>query len=703
MQKNLFLKFIIMIIVLCLPLIGQEDNPFNTQWECGIEDNPEFDQIDLNQLGGMYITSTGVLKSLVVFVQFSDDSDPNNDWPPQQPPTFMNNMIDNDVNQNSTNYYNFTNFFSQMSLGLFEMIGEAKHAILPNTQQWYVSNGFNRRSLIREVLIQIDPQVNYTEYDNWGSTSNYNHINEPDGVADMIFVVFRNTDVLGWYWAGEASLGYGSSYTVENGNITIKTGFGLNYGSGVTVLYKSNFANYFFTAARHEFAHWLLGGPHPHNGSSENNWWGLLGDGRCANAFDRERLGWINTIEVDEDLSAPLPDYITQGIAYKYHPQNGQTNEYYYFENHQKNSIYDDIIVNSDDKGILVLHQKAIYNQTDVLHFPTADGYRDWENPFWVPIPWMPGVNYPAFRPTGWNINGYNHRDILPDSQGGYGWFWVLADEDDNYEWGDFARTKYPFEAAYNTTHNNVFSPASNPNTNTWNNQPTSFAMEVINQNGSVLNVDFYLTDPYEGKPAIPRDLQLKNYNNHPKIYWDENSEPDLKEYIIYKKKGGSSFAPHATIDKAFKFYIDYNESIIVGLPQAFETTVKYKITAVDTDLNESNYSNTVETIVKGKPLEKPIVFGDPENTPETYSLHQNYPNPFNPKTTISFDLPEESFVNLVVYDINGRIVSTLVTEQLSEGSYNAIFDASNFPSGIYIYKITAGSFSQIKRMLLIK
>lgn len=248
-----------MTIVLILPLAAQEENPFNSQWECGLEYNPAFDKADLSQFGGMYITSTGVLKALVVYVQFSDDSDPNNDWPPQQPPTFMNHIIDSDVRQNSTNYYNFTNFFSQLSLCLFKMIGEAKHIILPNTQQWYKDNLTYRTLIIKDILERLDNEVDYSDYDNWGSTANYTHDNNPDGVVDMVFVVFRNTDLFNWGWAGEATLGsgaYGSySYTVENGTMTIKTGFRLNNGSGVTVQYKSHWADYFFTVARHEFSH----------------------------------------------------------------------------------------------------------------------------------------------------------------------------------------------------------------------------------------------------------------------------------------------------------------------------------------------------------------------------------------------------------------------------------------------------------------
>jgi len=712
MRMKLIFSIISIGILLWLPLAAQEEIP---DWECGLEYNPETEQIDLTQLGGIYITSTGVVKALVVFVQFSDDSDPNNHWSPQQPPIFMNNIIDSDVNQNSTNYLNFTNFFSQMSFGLLKVIGEAKHIILPNTQQWYKVNKPQRRLIIKEVLTSLDNEINYYEYDNWSSSDVYDHENTPDGVVDMVIVVFRNTAVLNWWWSGEASLGYGSSYTVENGNVTIKTGFGLNSGSGVTSLYKSYWDKYFFSNARHEFSHWLLGRHHPHNGTQENQYWGLLSSARCANAFERERLGWINVPEITGDLSAPLADYITQGVAYKYHPPNGYSNgddkEYLYFENHQKISVYDDIILNSSDKGIAVLHQKRKYvGNEDVLQFHTADGYRDWENPFWVPIPWKPGYDYPAMRPIGWNIDGYNHRDALPHSQGGFERFDVLAYEDDSYEWGSFHLTREPFEATFNTTHNDVFSPASNPNSNTWNNQPTSFAMEVINQNGSVLNVEYYITDPYEGKPAIPRDLQVSNYNNHPYLTWDTNTEPDLRQYNVYKKKGNDPFTYYTWVNKRANYFVDYNEEVVVGPYYANESIAKYKVTAVDNDLKESNYSNTVKIRVQGGGFEKPIV-NDPQDPliedndiiPTAYTISQNYPNPFNPETNIKFGIPDDNFVNLVVFNIQGEKVATLVNEQLTAGTYTAKFDGTMLPSGVYIYKVKAGAFSEIKSMVLVK
>ncbi|MCH7770039.1 MAG: T9SS type A sorting domain-containing protein [Bacteroidetes bacterium] len=88
---------------------------------------------------------------------------------------------------------------------------------------------------------------------------------------------------------------------------------------------------------------------------------------------------------------------------------------------------------------------------------------------------------------------------------------------------------------------------------------------------------------------------------------------------------------------------------------------------------------------------------------PEEYSISQNYPNPFNPSTTIKFSIPEQSNVVLKVYDILGSEVANLVNETLDAGNYTVNFDASQFASGMYIYKITAGNFVTTKKMMLLK
>lgn len=89
--------------------------------------------------------------------------------------------------------------------------------------------------------------------------------------------------------------------------------------------------------------------------------------------------------------------------------------------------------------------------------------------------------------------------------------------------------------------------------------------------------------------------------------------------------------------------------------------------------------------------------------TPEKYSLFQNYPNPFNPTTKIKFSLPRESFTQLKVYDLLGRVTATVVNEKLKAGTYEAGFDASSLASGVYFYSLTAEGFSETKKMILMK
>lgn len=89
--------------------------------------------------------------------------------------------------------------------------------------------------------------------------------------------------------------------------------------------------------------------------------------------------------------------------------------------------------------------------------------------------------------------------------------------------------------------------------------------------------------------------------------------------------------------------------------------------------------------------------------SPNNFQLHQNYPNPFNPVTTIKYDLPQAAQVELAVYNIAGQKVATLVNEKQSAGEYSINWNATDFPSGTYIYQLKAGKFIQSKKMILLK
>jgi hypothetical protein len=88
---------------------------------------------------------------------------------------------------------------------------------------------------------------------------------------------------------------------------------------------------------------------------------------------------------------------------------------------------------------------------------------------------------------------------------------------------------------------------------------------------------------------------------------------------------------------------------------------------------------------------------------PNSFQLFQNYPNPFNPITRFGFRIADFGFVNLVIYDIFGKETEVLVNKRLTPGNYELIWDGSNYPSGVYFYRLTAGDYFETKKMILIK
>jgi hypothetical protein len=98
-----------------------------------------------------------------------------------------------------------------------------------------------------------------------------------------------------------------------------------------------------------------------------------------------------------------------------------------------------------------------------------------------------------------------------------------------------------------------------------------------------------------------------------------------------------------------------------------------------------------------------PTGFENSPKSPDRFKLGQNHPNPFNPKTKIAYQLPEKSFVRLAVYNMNGQLTKTLISREQPAGYYNTEWDASNVSTGLYVYRIDAGSFHDVKKCIFIK
>lgn len=152
-------------------------------------------------------------------------------------------------------------------------------------------------------------------------------------------------------------------------------------------------------------------------------------------------------------------------------------------------------------------------------------------------------------------------------------------------------------------------------------------------------------------------------------------------------------------------------KSIYLGFPNTLSgTTISGSIDQSVTRLLSSNKWDT-HTYVTNDPTSlfspgaEPVVLGieREESIPQSYQLSQNFPNPFNPETIISFSIPQSEIVSLKIYDILGKEIATLVNEELPSGNYRFNWNASYLASGVYFYKLMTPSFTNVKKMMLLK
>jgi hypothetical protein len=130
------------------------------------------------------------------------------------------------------------------------------------------------------------------------------------------------------------------------------------------------------------------------------------------------------------------------------------------------------------------------------------------------------------------------------------------------------------------------------------------------------------------------------------------------------------------------------------------QITVHFEVSAEA----KSGMTGTIEVqLLSGETVILQKSFKLQVSVPHRYELSQNFPNPFNPATTIQYQLPADGFVSLKVFDILGREVTTLVHEEQKADYHKATFDAGGLASGTYFYRLQAGTFTSVRRLLILK
>ena len=206
------------------------------------------------------------------------------------------------------------------------------------------------------------------------------------------------------------------------------------------------------------------------------------------------------------------------------------------------------------------------------------------------------------------------------------------------------------------------------------------------------------------------RNLHFNTYN--PRIqqfvtlYWNEHVSSNVTSYKIYRSNKSLGETYFIYIGSVSRGTTSFQDADYYLTSSSGGTELKYDVRAYyspDQTASDGGYVSVRGTSAQINKTANTDSTSTELPAINEYALNSNYPNPFNPTTQISYQIPENSFVNLVVYNALGQKVAELVNQNQSVGQYSVKFDASNLPSGIYIYKLQTDNFSDVKKMLLTK
>jgi len=209
---------------------------------------------------------------------------------------------------------------------------------------------------------------------------------------------------------------------------------------------------------------------------------------------------------------------------------------------------------------------------------------------------------------------------------------------------------------------------------------PSAFKISVYNGDGNLIDKIILGNNPLA--------VQLSSFtvthssSSSSRLEWETLSETNNYGFTILRGADSISFVPGAgTTDVPQRYSYADNAS---------SQSATYRLKQINLD---GTFTFCDPTAILGSIETKPLFYG----------LNQNYPNPFNPTTAISYTLREQTHVKLYVADILGRVVSTLVDENQLAGQHRIAFSGQNLPSGVYVYRVVTGNFTQTKQMILLR
>lgn len=676
----------------------------------------------------------------------------------------------------------------------------------------------SERVINAEMLDSVKAQglTNWQNYDKWTYdlfTGAFSY--GPDGIVDMIYKVIKSRN------SGIASDGFASLANYPSNfyyRVTVDpiNSIDVDYtASGITASFRGQLAQYIGTLG-HEHGHLMFSNGH----STYSRVSYAFGYDFFYSPADMILNGYMTPTNAAMNASNALGDFSSRnsgsGNLLKI-PVQG--NEYFLLASRNKISKWDRVmsgdVAQIDQYGDVSEYGKGlyIYHVPDSINFPggnisqqdmeCADGLFDFDyegqsaqqvvhdcfisgsNDWYYyskkkvlyendssNLYLSPPSGY-TFRFSGDGISARDYIGIInnehafrlkwwgegeqPTNPCNIGTDRLFTNNSEAYTRFDVGGDRYdPWKPGYNE----IFSPYSSPNTNTWSNENSSIFIWYYDYSGSTppdiayikiykagysgLSEDsiLHLTPPSRpmGLRIMPCDsISIIDGYKRIKIKWNHNMEPDMrnmiagwqsysKAYRIYRSIADDmQSVPPDALQNPEQYYeeiatVNIDESDVPEFTDYYSLSacnlfsqdcppycpypVRYRVQAVDKYGDESVLSDFVNTTAVGTGEDEGgdnVLASNDEIIPKEYSLKQNFPNPFNPTTNIRYDIPSDNFVTIKIYDILGKEVMNLVNKFKQAGRYIISFNANNLPSGIYFYKIKAGSFEQVRKMVMVR